>query len=161
MRLAYLVLPALFAATWAQADASTELQCGRENPTGEGHSEGIGHVPVKVTSKGLWVTYRYPHREYVYRILGVNERTVTLQRVDSQGSDKAENTAEMKFDPELVKKSANSRNTSIDWVDSAPDKLPVSRLTPGRTWLFCTNIDGFLQGVRDELGARMPSASRP
>jgi hypothetical protein len=71
--------------------------------------------------------------------------------VDSDGHDKAENTAKLSFDPEVAKKSEGARNASLEWTDAAPKKPPFSKMTPGKTWFFCTNIDGFLKGVQERF----------
>src|SRR5271156_5280298 len=109
MRHAYLVLPAILLAVAAQAGSTTELRCGRESPVGEGDSHvGIGHIPVKVTSSGLVITFHYlaykgrKDREYIYRILSAGDHSLSLVRVDSLGQDKVENTAKLSFDRVLA-----------------------------------------------------------
>jgi hypothetical protein len=171
MRHVYLVLVLFLLATVARAESlsvegASVLKCGRENPMGDGAPQtGIGHAPMKVTSKGLMVTFRYfaregrREREYLYRIREAGNRSVSLVRVDSQGQDKAENTATLSFNPDVVQKSEGARNTSMEWVDTAPTKPPLTAHSPGKTWFFCTNIDLFLQDVRDRLRVDQARAS--
>jgi len=157
------VLLAISAFLAIEARASGGLQCGRDNPLGDAPSHaGIGRVPVKIESDGLRVSIRYlahqgrPEREYLYRVQSVQERSLHLVRVDSAGKDKPENVATMSFDSAVAQKSEMARNASIEWTDTAPTKPPVSPMSPGKSWFFCTGVEAFLKDARERLKAGHP-----